>query len=243
MWTDLKKWLFGANRKPLHQPPQRWCRPSLEALEDRIAPAMLTVTSAADNGAGTLRAELALANNGDTIDFNIPGMGVQKIALATPLPAINASVTIDGTSQPGYNGTPLIQIDGGLGNGVAGDALNITAANVTVKGLSITEFFSGAAIDLTNANGGCTVQADYLGVYPDGKSAGPNQYGVKIFGSAGNTITGDVISGNYTGVWIQGAGSTQNSVTSCYIGTNAAGTAAVANGNPLSPGSATASTS
>ena len=45
-----------------------------------------------------------------TIDFAIPGAGVQTIAPVSPLPAITDPVLIDGTTQPGYAGTPLIAI-------------------------------------------------------------------------------------------------------------------------------------
>jgi hypothetical protein len=203
---------------------------------------MWTVDLTSDTGAqdpnnkfaGDLRYCLANAQNGDTIDFNIPGNGFQTIALTGTL-NVTKSVTIDATSQPGYNGQPLIAIDGSANN-VQGDALDVTAPNVVIKGLDITNFTSGAAVDLNNANGGCTVQACYFGVSPTGNTGPfPNQYGVKIFNSAGNTITGDVISGNYTGVWIQGAGSTQNSVTNCDIGTDFTGKVAIPNGNPNNP--------
>jgi CSLREA domain-containing protein len=50
-----------------------------------------------------------------TIAFDIPGGGVQTIQLLTPLPAITAPVTIDATTQPGYNSaspSPVVVIDG-----------------------------------------------------------------------------------------------------------------------------------
>src|SRR5262249_26551463 len=43
--------------------------PRLEALEDRVVPSTLTVTNNTDSGAGSLRAQIAAANPGDTIDF------------------------------------------------------------------------------------------------------------------------------------------------------------------------------
>src|SRR3954468_17545565 len=54
----------------------------------------------------TLHAAIQEANAGvaspDTINFIIPGGGVQTIALATPLPMITDGVTIDATTQPGW---------------------------------------------------------------------------------------------------------------------------------------------
>ena len=58
-----------------HVPPRRASRalrrlPRLETLEDRTVPSTLTVTSAADDGsAGTLRAVLTAAHDGDAVQF------------------------------------------------------------------------------------------------------------------------------------------------------------------------------
>jgi hypothetical protein len=189
------------------------------------------VTTTADAGAGSLRAVLAAANNGDVITFNIPGNGVQEIDLLSALPPITVSVTIDATTQPNYNGTPLIRLDGNAGN--FGDALNFTAANSTVRGMCITRFAGGAGVLLSSANGGCTVSQCYLGVTPNVNQAAANAYGVRTINSPNNLITGNVISGNNTyGVWIMLPFSTGNVVLNNNIGTNAAGTAEVPNGDP-----------
>lgn len=45
-------------------------RPWLEALEDRIVPSTLTVENSNDSGVGSLRAAIAQAAPGDTIDFS-----------------------------------------------------------------------------------------------------------------------------------------------------------------------------
>ncbi len=83
---------------------------------------VVTVTSTADSGAGSLRAEIGYldANGGGSIDFAI-GTGQQTIDLLSPLPAIAATVTIDGTTQPGYSGTPLVELDGAGGELAATD--------------------------------------------------------------------------------------------------------------------------
>jgi CSLREA domain-containing protein len=73
-----------------------------------------------------------------TIKFNIYGGGVQTIRPESFLPDIFATVIIDGTSQPGYSGTPLIELDGSLA-GVA-DGLQIRGNNSTVKGLAVNRF-------------------------------------------------------------------------------------------------------
>ena len=74
-----------------------------------------TVTSTGDAGAGTLRQAILDANTAagaDTIAFNITGAGVQTIALSSSLPmaSVTGGLTVDGTTQPGYAGTPLIAL-------------------------------------------------------------------------------------------------------------------------------------
>ena len=56
----------------------------------------------------TLRAAIEQANASagqDTIRFSV-NSGVQTIAPNSPLPAVTGSVVIDGTTQPGYGGSP-----------------------------------------------------------------------------------------------------------------------------------------
>src|SRR5262245_475066 len=85
------------------------CRPTLELLEDRLAPALFTVIGVGDTGAGVgqsgdLRYCLTRANASpglDTINFNIPGAGLHTINTTSPLPAITDPVLLDGYSQPG----------------------------------------------------------------------------------------------------------------------------------------------
>src|SRR5262249_51638580 len=76
-------------------------RPRLEALEDRWLPSTLTVTSLLDDGSsGTLRAEIAAAASGDTINFALPpppaGQTTQTITLNGNELLINKNLTIQG---------------------------------------------------------------------------------------------------------------------------------------------------
>ncbi|HEX3449182.1 MAG TPA: hypothetical protein VHS97_13065, partial [Isosphaeraceae bacterium] len=134
----------------------------------------------------------------DTIQFAIPGSGVQSIRLISALPPIVNTVAIDGSSQPNYMGSPLIQLDGStLGPG--SDGLVISAGQSTVMGLAVVGF-SGSAIVL-NAPGGDVIEANYLGVTAAGGQASPNGTGITVSSSASNTIGGpagqaNVISGN-----------------------------------------------
>src|SRR5689334_2878774 len=78
-----------------------------ERLETRNLLAVLTVTNTFDSGAGSLRQALLDrsldGNTPDTINFNIPGSGVQTITPLTALPSITAAggpLVLDGTTQP-----------------------------------------------------------------------------------------------------------------------------------------------
>src|SRR5262249_11953686 len=108
-----------------------------EWLEDRTVLSTFTVTNTHNRGPGPLRQAILDSNAatgvGNTIDFAIPGPGVQVIAPLSPLPAITHQVLIDGSSQPGYAGTPLIELSGSQAG--YSDGLVINASNVTVRGL------------------------------------------------------------------------------------------------------------
>jgi uncharacterized repeat protein (TIGR01451 family) len=172
----------------------------------------------------------------DTIDFDIPGSGVQSISLTSALPAITNSVVIDGTSQPNFAGVPLIQIDGtSAGAGAAG--LVISAGGSTVEGLALVGF-SGSAISITTA-GNNEIQENYLGISAATGHADKNGEGISISGSSNNTIgsttagAGNLISGN------GGAGidvnvidgpSSDNLIVGNLIGTGPSGLTAIGNG-------------
>ena len=70
---------------------------ALEALEDRYVPTTLAVTTAADNVnlAGSLRYELAQANNGDVIEIETS----QTIVLTQGELYLNKDLTIEGMGQ------------------------------------------------------------------------------------------------------------------------------------------------
>ncbi len=106
-----------------------------------ITDGVFVVDTTADSGPGSLRQAILGANTVPgltvTIEFAIPGIGMRTIAPASPLPAITSPVVIDGTTQPGYAGAPLIAI---VGQGTA-DADPLTVgADVTVKGLTVGGF-------------------------------------------------------------------------------------------------------
>jgi hypothetical protein len=183
-----------------------------------------------DSGPGSLRQAIATANAHpglDTITFNIDA-GVQTIATTSSL-WITDPVIIDGTTQLGYAGTPLIVVTGV--NAPFATGLTLFTGGNTVKGLVINGFY-GAGITIA-AGGNNLIAGNYIGTDATGSAAVPNGIGVSIGGSGSNIIGGttvasrNVISGNGTGVWI--TNNEFNHIQGNYIGTDALGTSALGN--------------
>ena len=58
--------------------------------------------------------ECNAAPGADTIEFAI-GSGPQTILLGSDLPTITDTVVIDGNTQPGFSGSPLVELTNGTG--------------------------------------------------------------------------------------------------------------------------------
>lgn len=194
------------------------------------------VTTGADSGAGSLRDAILQANAAmglDEITFAIPGPSI-AIALTSPLPVITDSVTIDATTQPGYDGTPVVELNGS-GAGSPANGLEISASACTVRGLGIEQFAGdGIRIDGGDTN---LVEGCFIGLAVNGVTdLGNAGFGITITGSSGNQIGGfadtsrNVISANKAGgIFIEQSGPTGNTVFGNLIGTNAVGSAPVGN--------------
>jgi hypothetical protein len=225
--------------------------PQIDVLEDRLTPATFIVTNTGDNGGtdpavgagtGTLRQAIvdADADTGglDTIKFNIPGTGVQTISpLNGGLPFITHPVLIDGTTQPGFAGKPLIEIEGSSAGGPAdGLILDAGSDGSIIRDLIINRFQLGTAIVTFQSNNN-QILGDYLGTDYTGSVALGNIDGVTLE-SSGNQVGGDtvadrnVISGNRdVGIRIgANAPAANNVVEGNCIGTDAGGTQPLGNG-------------
>ena len=214
--------------------------PALEQVEARLLMAVFTVSNTLDSvnataDDGSFRGEI-LASNGtntaNSINFSLPA-GLQTISLVAPLPAISTSVLIDGTTATGFNTNapvPLVRIDGGNA-AAAGPGLVVNASGTEIRDLIITDF-TGDGIQL---NGGTdTVDGCYIGVDPSGNAVAKNGGVGILVASPNNTIgatttNANVISGNSTGIQINGSIASKNLIVYSRIGTNAAGTAKLGN--------------
>jgi len=195
----------------------------------------------------TLREAIATVAQGQTITFDIPGDGPHVIHLASAMDGLfRAGVTIDGYSQPGAapnsaeawqpgNADIRIVLDGDtIPGGQDSWGLWLSAKSLTVRGLSFVNFDDEAIKFATFPS--AAIKGNYIGVWPDGVTAGPNATGITLRSSeTGNLVGGsapadrNVISGN-SGPGIAVTGSSAVTVAGNFIGTDAGGAAALPNG-------------
>ncbi|MBX3680413.1 MAG: DUF4347 domain-containing protein, partial [Rhodocyclaceae bacterium] len=202
--------------------------------------ATYTVTNTNDSGAGSLRQAIINANGNagtDSITFSISGTSIHTINLASALPSITGVVNINATTDDSFaaNGNrPAIVLNGG---GTVQDGIQLVSGSSgsTVRGFVIQNFVeSGVAISGSNSN---TIAGNWFGLNAAGTAAAGNNAGVGIYNGNNNIIGGstaadrNVLSGSNVGVGIttDNGTSTGNQIRGNYIGTNAAGTAAVGN--------------
>src|SRR2546423_6280514 len=127
---------------------------TVEPLEERRLLAVFTVTSTADAGTGSLRWAMDQSNataGFDTIAFNIAG-AEKTIHVTSELFGFYDAALVDGTTQPGYAGKPLVRVAGSWAAGAI-DGIKLYGG-CTPKGLSVTGFGS---------QGGTTVPPDGRG--------------------------------------------------------------------------------
>ena len=186
-----------ARRRAATRPRHTRASLGLEAMERRELLATFTVTSVMDNGAGTLREAINQANlnpGADNIRFNIPADQLDasdkaSIQLDTPLPNINGSLVIDGSTQPGFGGEfPVVEVRPRIPQSL-GDGFSISVGGSTIRSLGINRF-GGNAINIFS-NGNNTIFSNYIGVDFDGEgNLGNGGAGIRINNSSNNVIGG-----------------------------------------------------
>jgi len=188
------------------------------------AAATIVVTSTADGLTGcslygvgaacTLRDAITYSNwnpqppgISNQILFNIPGSGVQAIALNDPLPAITTQAVIDGYSQPGASPNtlavgdsamllieltgyaldcstfdPFLTVNGGSGSLIKGLVFVSTRQVCEGEGMRVPSIILSSCCN--------QIKGNFIGILPDGLSYGSDSAGAVYVASSGNDIGG-----------------------------------------------------
>ena len=196
--------------------------------------ANFVVTNSADFGPGTLRERIDIANTSASpphvISFNINSP--YTISISNQLPAVTNNTRIDGTTQPGYAGTPLIRLNGtNKASSVTG--ISLSGPGSSVRGLRI-ERFGGIGVSIsgrTNRVEGCHVFSNNYGVsitaigsdalIPATAASNRNVNAASILNEINIVSTNgrNTIQGNYIGVGPSGIGtfSISNNLDGIFI--------------------------
>ena len=199
----------------------------------------------ADPGADgiSLREAIMAANNSangpggpDRIYFNLPD-GEHIISVTSQLPDISTPMIIDGTTEPHYAGSPIVELTG-IANAIG---LNVTSSGAsdapgsTIRGLVINDFGDEGILVSGDYNtiADCYVGTDVTGTVAVTNATSGWHSNVWMTGNnntIGGTTTADrnLISGNRcTGLWMDG---NNNIVEGNYVGVDVTGNVALGNG-------------
>jgi Periplasmic copper-binding protein (NosD) len=169
------------------------------------AQAAINVTSSANAGAGTLRSAINQANAGaglSVIHFNLPAAGT-TITPAFDLSAFTAPVILDGYSQPGAAGQPVVTIDAVNTT----RALELATDDSVIQGVVVNESSGAAAADGIQVTGDSnSLKGNYIGTDAAGASLGfwNLTTGVAITGDQNLVAAGVIAESNGDGVAIAG---------------------------------------
>lgn len=199
------------------------------------------VTNTNDSGAGSLRQAILNANattGTQTITFNIAGVAPFTIKPNSALPPISGTAIIDATTQPGFSGAPVVELDGEVavqtGTGTTG--IRLDAAFSAVKGLAINRWRNGIFSNAVATE----IKGNYIGTDTTGTLAKPNSVGIQIVNGyanigGANPADRNVISGNTSAGIVRASIDypVVSSVDGNYIGTKADGVSALPNGSGI----------
>ena len=196
----------------------------------------------------TLRAAIEEANatpGKANVTFNMPvteighAGGIWTITPTSAHPFVTDEVSLDATTQPGFAGTPIVQLDGSLAVGSSAGIV-LRTNNSLVRGFIVHSFpDEGLEIDgSTGAGDFNTLVGNWVGIDAAGTPSPNADIGVLItvdaFGnSVGGVAAGDanvIGASTNSGVVIRNTGTDQNVVEGNFIGVLTDGVTPVPNG-------------
>jgi len=188
--------------------------------------ATYTVTSSGDaNSSGTLRWAINQANAGPGADIIAFNMSAPYLVSPTgTLPTVTEEVLINGRTQPGYAGIPLVCIDGG---GTLADGLIVQGESIQIRAVRVSGF-SNAGLSFYFATNGVVQACDIMsnGTYGIWVYMSPNCR----FGGTDATNRNIISANSNTGIYLDHGSTTNNVVEGNYIGTTRDGRTASGNG-------------
>ena len=196
----------------------------------------------------THRAAIEEANAGtavSVINYAIPASdaghtaGIWTMTPATDYPVLTLPVTLDATTQPGFAGDPVIQLDGSaVGSSSAG--IMIHSDDSEVRGFIVHSFVDeGIEIDgLLGGGDRNTVAGNWVGIDSTGAAAPNGDNGILVARDAvDNTVGGpnpddaNVAAGNTTGgIGMRLPGTENNLIRGNFVGVLEDGVTPVPNG-------------
>jgi len=211
--------------------------PALSATNEfllDVVNASFLVINADDSGPGSLRQAILDANRPTAplpsiIAFDIQPPGPKTIRLLSNLPTMMRRIVVDATTQPGFNGQPIIELDG-TNITVNSFGFDVQGSDCLIRGFVIHDFQYGVQFrGLRNHLEGC-----YLGTDLSGREIRRNNVAsVSLTGSSHviggtNAAARNVISGSTSHGLVINSG-VSNVIQGNFIGTDVSGTNSLGN--------------
>ena len=209
MW--LTSWLRNRNRSRDAVRKPASIRPQLEVLEGRDVPSTLSVTSNLGFGPGTLRAEIALAQSGDTIVFDKSVAGTISLGSGGPAGGIfeldiskNLHIEGPGASKLAISGYSSRVFEVAAGTQVTLSGLTIQGGNGRYGGfdINVNDFEGGGILNWgTLMVKGCIVTGNFNQFSSPSEDLGGGIYNAGALTLSGTTVTRNYAAGEGAGIY------------------------------------------
>lgn len=186
----------------------------------------------------TLAAAITEANAStyvDAVSFAIPAtdtghnLGVWTITPTGPIPEVTEQAVVDARTQPGYAGSPIIEVDGQISTSGDGLRLETAGANSELYGFAVFNYTDAGIWSRANDS---IMAFNYAGIRADGITPAANARGIDVWNGVDRVqIYSNVSSGNTdSGIGVFDAGTSVISIDGNFVGTDPTGSIPIPNG-------------